>query len=422
MPAATTVPLDGPVVVIGGGIVGLSCAWFLHRAGAEVVVVEAGAAVGQGASRGNAGAICPSMTEPLAAPGALREILRDLTRTDAALHVHPATMPRMAGFLRRFTRAATQEAYGRGLEALLGLAAGVRHAYDELAAAGIGADARREGYLTLHADPSGAVAEREHVARMAEAGVCSPPGPILDGTALRAIEPLLSDRVVAGFLLPDERWIDAAILVEELATSLAEAGVGIHTAAPARAVVDLGDGVEVETDTGIVDGAVALVAAGAWSRDLVAPLGLALPLYPGKGYSFSLHPAALPDHVLHLPEAHVMLTPLPGRLRVAGTMEFDGTMDRFHPRRIDAIVRAAAPFLRNVDLDERADEWVGPRPVTPDGLPLLGPVPGHPRVVLATGHNMLGVTLGPVTGAVIAGLLVEGDPGVNLAPFDPARP
>jgi D-amino-acid dehydrogenase len=418
---AAPVTLDGPVVVIGGGLVGLSCAWFLHRAGAEVVVLEAGGRTGQGASRGNAGAICPSMAEPIAAPGMVRTALDDMRKPDAALHVHPAMMPRMAGFLLRFTRAGTHAAYARGVEALAQLGRGVVGAYDELAAAGIGTSARHDGYLTLHADEAGAADEHAQIAHMASIGLCHSPGAILGGAELRRIEPLISDRIVAGFQIPGERWIDASLFVDELTAALVADGVEIRTDAGARAMVDLGDGIEVDTPSGTVGGAVAIVAAGAWSRALVAPLGTKLSLYAGKGYSFSVHPERLPDHVLHMPDAHVMCTPYPHGLRLAGTMEFDGTMDRFNPARIDAIVRAARPFLDGVDWAARTQEWVGPRPITPDGLPVLGPLPKHPRVVLATGHQMLGVTLGPVTGLVLSRLLVDGDAGIDLAPFAPTR-
>jgi len=413
--------LDGPVVVIGGGIVGLSCAWFLRRAGADVVVVEAGQRVGQGASRGNAGAICPSMVEPLAAPGMFRTILDDLRRPDAALHIHPSTMPLMAGFLMRFARATTTAAHERGVQALAQLGRGVTAAYDELAAAGIGTNARRDGYLTLHASEADARAEREAIARMASMGMCEPPGSILDGDGLRRLEPLVSERIAAGFELPGERWIDAGAFVDELDTALRAEGVVVRTDARVRALADVGDGVEVETASGTVDGAVAVVAAGVWSSDLLRSLGTKLCLYPGKGYSFSVQPGRMPAHVLHLPDAHVMLTPFPGRLRVAGTMEFDGTMDRFNPGRVEAMVRAATPFVRDVAWADRTDEWVGPRPITPDGLPVLGPLARHPRVVVATGHNMLGVTLGPITGKVVAGLLVGGDPGIDLRPFAAER-
>ena len=413
--------LDGPVVVVGGGVVGLSCAWFLRRAGADVTVLEAGSQTGGGASRGNAGAICPSMLEPLAAPGMVREALEDLGRPDAALHVHPAYVPKMVGFLRRFRRSASREAYDRGVAALSALGPGVVRSYDELARHGIGTHARRDGYLTVHRTLRGAAAEREQIAHMASRGLCTEPGPILDAPAVRALEPLVSDEIVAGFVLPDERWIDASRLVDDLTSALERDGVDVHRGAAARAVVDLGDAVEIETGAGIVDASVVVVAAGVWSKELLAPLGPRLSMHPGKGYSFSVRPRRLPDRLVHLPDAHVMLTPLADRLRVAGTMEFDGTTDRFNPKRIEAIVRAASPLLRDVDLEDRHDEWVGARPITPDGLPVMGPVRGHERVIVAAGHNMLGVTLAPTTGEVIARLVTTGDPGVDLTPFAPER-
>ena len=421
MTDAHPVPPDGPVVVVGGGIVGLSCAWFLRRAGADVVVLESGTRVGGGASRGNAGAICPSLAEPLAAPGAIREVLTELRNPDAALHVHPAAMPRMAGFLARFSRAASEANYERGVTALAQLGSGVMAAYDRLAEAGIGRHARRDGYLMAHRTEASAIAERAHLARKAGRGLAAEPGSLLDAAAIHELEPMLSDEITAGFLLPGERWIDAGLLVDELADALAGAGADVRLGAAATRLADLGDSVEIETPHGVVDGAIAVIAAGVWSRELVAPLGVRLSLHPGKGYSFSVRPERMPDRVIDLPDAHVMVTPLGDRLRFAGTMEFDGTADRFNPGRIASIVRAAAPLLRGVDLQDRADEWMGPRPITPDGLPVLGPVRGHPRVVIATGHNMLGVTLGPVTGEVLAHLVCEGDAGIDLAPFAPER-
>jgi D-amino-acid dehydrogenase len=410
---------EGRVIVVGGGVVGLSCAWFLRAAGCEVVVIERGQP-GGGASRGNAGAICPSMVEPLPAPGILRDGLAGMTRSDAALHVAPTYAPRLAGFLRRFAQAATRERYDAGVEALLPLGHGVLDAYEELATAGIGRHARSDGYVFACRSWQAAHEEREHIASMAARGLCEEPEEVLDGDDLREVEPVLTHAVGAGFVLPRERWIDPSRLVDELAAGLRAAGAELRTDGPAAGLRETPDGVEVDAPDGPLSGTAAVVAAGVWTRELVAPLGLRLPLYPGKGYSFSVASDPSPDRVLYLPDAHVMATPMDGRLRIAGTMEFDGTTDRFNGRRIDAIVRATAPLVR-ADLEDRRDEWVGPRPITPDGLPFLGPVPGHERVIVAAGHNMLGVTLAPVTGRVVARLVTTGDAGLDLAPFAPAR-
>jgi len=413
--------LDGPVVVVGGGIVGLSCAWFLRQVGAEVIVLEAGEETGGGASRGNAGAICPSLVEPLAAPGMVRTALDDLRRPDAALYVHPAYMPQMAGFLLRFTRSGTTAAYDRGAAALAQLARGVTAAYDRLAEAGVGLHAWRDGYLIVFGSPNDAAKERARIVGMAALGVCAEPEPVLSTVQLRAREPLLGDVAVAGFVIPGERWVDATLLLDELTAAVGDAGVDVRTSVPVSAVHDVGDAVEADTPDGTVEGAVAVVAAGVWTRDLVAPLGVKLTMHAGKGYSFAVHPPRMPEHVLELRDAHVMATPLGDRVRIAGTMEFDGTTDRFHPERIEAIVRRLAPVLPSVDLSDRTEEWVGPRPMTPDGLPVLGRLRAHPRVVVATGHNMLGMTLGPVTGEIVAGLVSGDGPGVDLAPFAPDR-
>ena len=412
--------MSGPrVVVIGGGLVGLSCAWFLRRGGAEVVVVERGAP-GGGASRGNAGAICPSMAEPLPAPGMIRHALTNLLRRDAALFVHPAYVLPMAGFLRRFAAAATRGRYDAGLAAMQQLARGAAGAYDELAASDIGTHVSTAGYLVVHGSREAALDERRAVARMAAGGIGRPPGEILGGPELRALEPILSHAVRFGFELPGERSIDPSRFVDDLVADLSTDGVRIEQDDPAVAVRDRGGGIEVATERGAVEGDVAVVAAGAWSRDLVAHLGLRLPLLPGKGYSFALGPETMPTRVLALEQAHVMATPMGDRLRVAGTMEFDGT-DRFNAGRLDSIVRGITPLLVGIDPSSRTEEWVGARPMTPDGLPFLGRCPGHERIVVAAGHNMLGLTLAPITGRVIAGLVIDDDPGIDLRPFAPDR-
>lgn len=412
---------DEPVLVVGGGIVGLSCAWFLRRAGVDVTVLEAGPRTGGGASRGNAGGICPSLVEPLAAPGMVRAALADLRKPDAALYVHPAYLPRMAGFLGRFVRSARSAAYDRGFDGLATLARDVMAAYDALAADGIGTHVRADGYLIVCRTEEAARRERTGIARLAAMGICRPPGPLLRRAELCDSEPLLAAGAEAGFVVPDERWVDASRLIDDLTRALARAGVEIVLGAQARSIHDLDTLVEVDTAAGTFAGSRVVLAAGVWTKGLVAPFGVRLPMQAGKGYSFALHPEPMPARTMYLPDVHVMASPLVGRLRVAGTMEFDGTTDRFNPSRIDAIVRGLRPLLRGVDLEARSEEWVGPRPMTPDGLPVLGAVPGHPRVILATGHNMLGVTLGPATGRVVADLVTTGSTAIDLTPFAPSR-
>jgi D-amino-acid dehydrogenase len=256
---------------------------------------------------------------------------------------------------------------------------------------------------------------------MSDAGVCDPPSDVLAGDEIRELEPLLSDQVGAGFVLPGERWVEPGPVLDGFARALRVAGVEIREGVEVRSVDSADGGARVYSDGDLVEADVVVVAAGVWSRALLRPLGLTIPMQPGKGYSFSVRPSGLPSRVIYFPEPHVMTSPAGDRMRVGGTMEFDGTTDRFAPRRIEAIARGLRPWFADVDLDARHEEWVGARPMTPDGLPVIGCVPGQPNIVVATGHCMLGLTLGPVTGQIVERLVASEDPGLDLTPFAPAR-
>jgi len=129
----------------------------------------------------------------------------------------------------------------------------------------------------------------------------------------------------------------------------------------------------------------------------------------------------MPRRVVNVGDAHVVFTPMPGRLRIAGTMELDNQNDVFRPHRTAAMVKAAGPYLKSADWGNRTQEWVGTRVLTPDGLPAIGYLPGTTRVIVATGHNMLGLVLAPATGRLIANVLDKGTSHVAGGPFDPDR-
>jgi D-amino-acid dehydrogenase len=179
--------------------------------------------------------------------------------------------------------------------------------------------------------------------------------------------------------------------------------------------------VRVHTVDGPVDADAAVVAAGVWSREVARGLGVDLDIFPGKGYSVALRLDRAPARLVHLGDAHVVVTPMAKGVRLAGTMELDPHHDRFNPRRIAGIVAAARPYLEGAHWDELGNEWVGARPMTPDGLPAVGPLPGHDRVYLASGHNMLGLMLAPVTGRLVADLVTGQARPAAWAAFDPRR-
>ena len=164
----------------------------------------------------------------------------------------------------------------------------------------------------------------------------------------------------------------------------------------------------------------AVVTTGAVLGELAAQFGVRRPVQAGRGYSFSVPAERMPAGPLYFPTQRVACTPLDGRLRVAGMMEFRRPGDALDPRRIAAIVDAVRPMLTGVDLDDRRDEWVGSRPCTPDGLPLIGAT-AAPRVFVAGGHGMWGIVLGPITGQLVAQAVLKGEIPAELMPFDPLR-
>jgi D-amino-acid dehydrogenase len=178
--------------------------------------------------------------------------------------------------------------------------------------------------------------------------------------------------------------------------------------------------VELDTPAGTADADHAVVAAGAWSEQLLRQMGLRGFVTPGKGYSFTAYPDHPPTHILRLGGTHVGVTPLGETARVVGMMEIDGTFDRFNRDRIDYMKRKAAPYLSGIDWQACTDERVAPRPMTPDGKPLIGSVPGSERVIVATGHNMLGLSLAAATGTLVSDLVRNG-PGAGPRAFAPSR-
>ena len=163
-----------------------------------------------------------------------------------------------------------------------------------------------------------------------------------------------------------------------------------------------------------------VIASGTWLDQLARPFGVRMHVQAGRGYSLSVPIEHTPKGPVYLPSQRVACTPLGDRLRVAGMMEFRPPEAPLDERRIDAIVDASRPYLSGVDLDDRQDEWVGSRPCTSDGLPLIGATTSR-RVHVAGGHGMWGMTLGPATGRLLAGSIVTGRPAPELTPFDPLR-
>jgi len=410
-------------VVIGGGAVGAAAAYFLATDGWEVTLVERGE-VGRGCSYGNACLIVPSHAHPLPQPGVVGEALRWLLRPDGPVYIRPRLDPGLAAWLWRFWRACTPAAAARAHDALVALGRFSLAQYEDLArTVARSAFFQRRGLLHVYLGARAPEEARAEQARYAAEGF---PGRVLLRDELLAFEPALSPRVGAGLHLDGEAHGDSFAFTQALAEAAGARGARVLTGRTARRIDIRGGRV-----TGVrIDGArdedlpadLVVLAAGAWSPGLAATLDLRIPQQPAKGYSCTVRPLGLAPAVpLYVIGRRVAITPLGDRLRFGGTLELAGYDDRIDPRRYRAVVAAARAVLRD-DLQWTDEEaWCGLRPLTPDGLPLIGRVPWVEGALVATGHAMLGFTLAAGTGRVVADLAAGRPPAVPLEAFAVGR-
>ncbi|MFM9106235.1 MAG: NAD(P)/FAD-dependent oxidoreductase [Chloroflexota bacterium] len=415
-------------VIIGGGVIGLCTAFALQRRGAQVTVIDAGPRE-QAASHVNAGWVCPSLSEPVPAPGLTAQSLKWMLKSDSPLYIAPRADPAFLRWLAAFWRNCNARQYAAGTAATAELARRTFERYDDLAEHGVEFEEHRDGLLFAYVHEAALHHDHANLAQLAPFGVEMPP--LLTGDEARAFEPALSRSVSGGYWLRQERSVRPDTLVTGLWRRLEFGGADMR---PGERVVGMGaaNGLvrSVVTDAASYAADVVVVAAGAWTPQVVAPLGIRVPIEGGKGYSIDLAPPPpLPDpisHPLYLHETRVAITPMNGMLRLAGTMELSGLNHRFRPERLRALVdrtgEAIAGWPDRIDLDAPGvRRWNGLRPLTPDGLAVIGWAKGWRNLAIASGHSMMGVTLAPATADALAEQIDTGRVPEVLRPFDPAR-
>lgn len=410
--------MGSDVVVIGAGAVGAAVAHELSHRGASVTIVDRGAAPAAGCSAGNAGVVGPSHVAPLAAPGAVREGLRDMTRRHApfALHPRPSAVPWMV----RFLLAARPARYRAGLSVLDGLARESANIHRDLGAR-LDTGYVERGFLAVY-ERAAAFAAAAAAAR-AHGAAGGPRIGILEGADVLEACPQLAKTPAGAVFSPDDAHCDPERFVGALVDDARRRGARMVTGTEVLGLRrDGARGVRLWTTDGDLSAGHVVVAAGVWSPALTAGLPVSVPIQGGKGYHVDYTTeqgdAAMP---VYFPEHRVVATPLADRLRLTGMLELVGTDLRVDAVRVDAIERHGARLMRGLRDRAWLRIWRGLRPCTPDGLPIVGPIPGMPNATLATGHGMWGLQLAPVTGRLVAASIEGTATDERIAPLRPDR-
>lgn len=408
------------VLILGGGVIGLSCALALLRDGASVRVLER-AAPGSGASHGNCGTLTPSHAIPLSLPGMPWQALRWMLHRDAPLYVNPRPdLERwrwLLGFARRCNANAAQRAAVARCAILQRSHALLPRWLEE---DGIDCDYAQLGSLYVYRDPRVLEAAHADVEWLQRLGIRAQ---IVDADAVLAREPALLSGIAGGVLHPEDAQLRPDRLVAGLARRVRERGGVIEHDTRVESFACASNRIDgVRSTRGGFSAEHIVLALGAWSPRIARNLRLRLPLQPGKGYSItSSRPHPCPRGALVLREAGVCVTAWRDGFRLGSTMEFSGYDESLNRTRLDALRRGAQQYLRAPIGAELREEWWGWRPMCVDEVPLIGPSAHWNNLLLATGHGMLGVSMCAATGELIAALIGGNRTSIDPAPYSPAR-
>ncbi len=411
---------DAParVLVVGAGMVGLSCAWSLLDYGIEVQVADRGRP-GSGSSWGNAGYVAPALCVPLPEPSILRYGVRAVLSPRSPVRLAVQRDPQLYRFMAGLARHCTPGAWRTGMAAYRPLNEGIADSYERQRKGGVDAALHDCDILSCFGGGGDTAALLHELASVVASGQ-RVRLEVLTGEQAKELEPHLSGHISMAVRILGQQYLTPSSYVTALAGSVRRRGGKIIEQAAVSSVERRGRTLVARSAAGDIEADAVILANGAWISSLAASHGVRVPVYAGRGYSFTL-PCTEPFRgPLHFPSVRLALTPQDERVRVTGIMEFASPDAPPKRDRFGWMLRDARPLLDGVDWDGSRDEWMGARPLTTDGVPLVGETRTR-GLFVAGGHGMWGVTLGPLTGRLLAERIATGVTPRLLAPLDPCR-
>jgi D-amino-acid dehydrogenase len=408
------------VVVIGGGVIGLTTAYHLLREGASVTLVDA-RQTGLGASDVNAGWIVPADSAPLPGPSVILPVIKWMFQPDSPVYVRLSLKPDVIAFLLTMFRSCLGERQRNGFKANLEFGDGSLPIFDEYIKDGLDFELQSNGLLLAYLEKE----NFDNVALLKYSDLLARYGlepKALVGDEVRDFEPHLSDDVYGGLYFPKERHLDPGAFVRALYKRVAELGGEIVQNAPIdHADVVHGRVQSVSSRGRMFTADKFVLAAGAWTGKLSKLFGYSLPIRAGKGYCVDVDPYDLRT-IVNLSDANVAVTPMKRNLRLAGTMELAGLDENINQVRVDAIMRAPARYFRDWEPPKKTPKaQAGMRPMSADGGLVVGPLGSLENLIVASGHGMFGVTLAPATGRAVTDLVMHNRMNPVMTNFFPSR-
>ena len=412
------------VIICGGGIVGLCCAYYLAREGCSVTVVERNGEDRDHCALGSAGYISPSHVIPLASPGMVWQGLKWMMNPRSPFYIKQ----RLDGDLMRwswlFWRACSRRQVRRAAPILCALCLGSRRLFEELDnITGDAFELKKEGLLNLCKTQAGLEHEAHGLARLANAlGI---EARVLDAKQTAGLEPGTRLDVAGSVYFPVDAHLTPARFAQALTALLKEMGVRFQWHASIYGWRATGSRLAaVQTTAGDLLAEEFVLAGGAWSPSMLTGLDLRLPMQAGKGYSLTIQkPRFKLTRSLIFTERRIAVTPMGDTLRFGGTMELSGINDEVRPERVRQIIESVPHYFPEFNESDFAGiaPWHGLRPVSPDGLPYIGRFNRYGNLTAACGHAMLGLTLAPISGLLVAEILTGRQPSVALEMLNPNR-
>lgn len=410
------------IAIIGGGIIGLSSAYNLLAKGHQVTVFDE-SDLQTNCSVGNAGMIVPSHIIPLAAPGMIAKGIKWMLNSKSPFYVKPRLNKDLISWGLKFYKASTQEHVEKSIPVLKEISQLSRQLYqqwNEEKKFDFGFQER--GLLMLYQTKETEKEEAEAARLANKAGI---EAHVLSLAEIQGMEPHMKVTARGGVYFPGDAHLNPNLLLKNLHQYLLAKGVVIHTDTKVDDFLTgkkRVEGLHIKEETHVFDEYI--LTAGAWSGLLAKKFGSNLPMQGGKGYSFNV--SNMGDTIQTptlLLEGRVAVTPMGNAVRIGGTMEINGTDHSVNMNRVQGIVETIPKYYPEwkVEIPEAKEVWSGLRPCSPDGLPYIGRSKAFDNLIIATGHSMMGLSLGPATGLLVSQLVEGTATSMKLDAFQPDR-